>query len=847
MNTKNLIITALLCLIGGVNAWAYKAELNKDSNKNFTTDPAESAVTFEISNLGDWANEDNGWLSSSKHCAGYQVGKKTMSEISWSVSSDYTLTVNSVTVGGKVAGNKAFDVYTSKKNQVKSSDNKNENTIYTIELTKSEGYFSDNSNSEIIYIKHGDAILYINYITISYTLANLQSGEITIHENTINADWNAEYDVFGATNIVEYNTGADQSEISIVSNNETVAHYDASTKKIITGTTTGTAIFTVSGNATATHSKPTDQTFTVNVDAIAYNYALQFLTANGDADAANTLANTHNKSDVDAVLALFRANKIANVANGDDITYMMENGNFEYSSDRLYGWTNNGYEVIEKNGIQVLHKERGGVASIDEASVQQTVQLPIGYYQMSVDMYSEYLDNIYMSFGGVEKKAPSRGTNAGMTARYCVSQDAGENVVIKVGNLSEYDTYKKVSEFSNFSLTYICSKATYDAYMDQYSRAEGIKDNTYLQTATSNALNNSIVDINTLADAAAIEARTTALKNACDKAEAEIAWCAENNPAQVNINNVLVYAGVNKELGRGANWGTRAVVAEDGLTVNVTTAANGIANLTFTDNKKLFETTDHYIYTDYKDQGNYDFYLVGDDENGYKIVLAGDRTKALGIIENMEWETEKFADVVMPVDVAEATVWYFAADKSKLNIKANRYGTFCAPYEVTLPNNVIAYSAAIDGTAVILTELQDKNVVPANTPVIVKNDNNEEVTAYYYGETASSATVTVGPLVGTLETMTVPVGAYVMQNQNGKQNFFIVAEGLQPTINKNKAYIVTENNARVLTFGVNDETAIEAIEALVENKAEIYDLNGRRLSGLQKGINIVNGKKVLVK
>lgn len=881
MKAKNLILMALLCLVGWSNAWADTATLNQSSNKDFTTDPTTSTVTFSITNLGDWANAKTSWTG--QHCAGYEVSNNTKSEISWSVSSGYTLTVNSVTVGGKVAGDKAFDLYSSTNSNKKSDTVKGNNAdVHELILNKDEGYFSDNSNTEVIYIEHGNAILYINYITINYTLANLQSGEITIHENTINAGWNIEYDVFGATNIVDYNTGADQSEISIISNNEAVAHYDASTKKIITGTTTGTAIFTVSGNATATHSKPTDQTFTVNVDAIAYNYALQFLNANGDASPANTLADTHNKSDVDAILTAFRANKIASVANGDDVTYMIDNPDFQYSADWDYGWTGtndenhsgdgsaagnekgdpmNGYQkyVDGENVYPRMYRGNWGLYNytLKAGNVYQDIQLVAGYYRLGADakcnsnndninltgtLYAKVGENI---IGKYDKNCVKNSGFANIKAGFAIGAET--TVTIGYSHNELGGSAQKEVAVDNFTLTYICSKEIYDAYMEQYNRAETLKDDARLQAATKEAITAAaFVDINTLADAAAIEAQTTTLKEACDAAEADIAW-VENNAATVNINNVYVYADSNKKLSRGANYGTRAIIAENGLLVNITTT-NGIANLTFIDtNKKLFETEDHCIYTDYNNSGSYDFYLLGDEEDGYKIVLAGDRTKALGIVENMEWETGKFADVVMPVDVAEATVWHFAEDKSKLSVKANRYGTFCAPYNVTLPDNVIAYSAAIDGTAVILTELQDKNVVPANTPVIIKNDNNEDVTAYYYGEAATAATVTAGPLVGVFVDMPVPVGAYVMQIQNDIQNFYIVVEGKQPNITKNKAYIQTDSQARQLTLVTNEETAIDVIEALLNNKTEIYDLNGRRMNSLQKGINIVNGKKIIVK
>lgn len=47
--------------------------------------------------------------------------------------------------------------------------------------------------------------------------------------------------------------------------------------------------------------------------------------------------------------------------------------------------------------------------------------------------------------------------------------------------------------------------------------------------------------------------------------------------------------------------------------------------------------------------------------------------------------------------------------------------------------------------------------------------------------------------------------------------------------------------------GKTPETGIAAIQTSQDNGTVIYNLNGQRLSEMQKGINIVNGKKVFVK
>ena len=57
------------------------------------------------------------------------------------------------------------------------------------------------------------------------------------------------------------------------------------------------------------------------------------------------------------------------------------------------------------------------------------------------------------------------------------------------------------------------------------------------------------------------------------------------------------------------------------------------------------------------------------------------------------------------------------------------------------------------------------------------------------------------------------------------------------------------SEAKALNIIIDDEevTAIDALNAFIQGKADIYGLDGQKRSDLQKGINIVNGKKILVK
>lgn len=111
----------------------------------------------------------------------------------------------------------------------------------------------------------------------------------------------------------------------------------------------------------------------------------------------------------------------------------------------------------------------------------------------------------------------------------------------------------------------------------------------------------------------------------------------------------------------------------------------------------------------------------------------------------------------------------------------------------------------------------------------------------------------MGLLTGVLEETSAPIGSYVLQDQDGNVAFYRVFEGeeyAKPVLPANRCYLTapasSEAGVKAISFP-EDPTAIDAVKDLLSGKAEIYDLEGRRLPALQKGLNIVNGKKVMVK
>lgn len=59
-----------------------------------------------------------------------------------------------------------------------------------------------------------------------------------------------------------------------------------------------------------------------------------------------------------------------------------------------------------------------------------------------------------------------------------------------------------------------------------------------------------------------------------------------------------------------------------------------------------------------------------------------------------------------------------------MSCEAGKHATFCAPFDVTLPEGVTAYTAAIDGNVVRLSVVATENgILPAGTPVVIYSEN----------------------------------------------------------------------------------------------------------------------------
>ena len=97
------------------------------------------------------------------------------------------------------------------------------------------------------------------------------------------------------------------------------------------------------------------------------------------------------------------------------------------------------------------------------------------------------------------------------------------------------------------------------------------------------------------------------------------------------------------------------------------------------------------------------------------------------------------------------------------------------------------------------------------------------------------------------------IGTYAEATVNG---YVINAAGEQftngeATVKAYNAYIVADGSAKSLNIVINGEetNGIEAISnsQLINGNEPIYNLNGQRLEQKQRGVNIIGGRKVVVR
>ncbi len=211
-----------------------------------------------------------------------------------------------------------------------------------------------------------------------------------------------------------------------------------------------------------------------------------------------------------------------------------------------------------------------------------------------------------------------------------------------------------------------------------------------------------------------------------------------------------------------------------------------------------------------------------------------DSRKLILFIDNDGEETE--------VQLAEARFW----DKALTAAQVAELATVGTTIDEGESKDAVAYTAQLDGSNKWLVLNKLDGTIPTKTAVVLKGAPK----TYVYNIVAEASPITDNVLKGTLEPIEA-TGKYVLAKPAGEEvGFYLANTG---NIAACKAYLEINSEIKGFVFKFDDDaTGIDDIsdynnaKNLNESKA-IYNLAGQRLNKMQKGINIVNGKKIMVK
>lgn len=221
---------------------------------------------------------------------------------------------------------------------------------------------------------------------------------------------------------------------------------------------------------------------------------------------------------------------------------------------------------------------------------------------------------------------------------------------------------------------------------------------------------------------------------------------------------------------------------------------------------------------------------------------------------------------VLPLDESKAYTLYEdcnVTSASYARAMKSEWGTLCLPFTIDPTSEAKTcnfYTLQNIGNESVVLMLIENGTVEAGQPVVIrKKDNTQTDILINNVENAQAVkepknTNTGNRLMGTFTNMELADDCYFIANNQFRlvSNYKPAASGVK--LAAFRAYIQPQKtnvkHAPSLNISVNEETTgIETsnvLDLLNDKEAEYYDVNGRRIQNLQKGINIVKkGNKTM--
>lgn len=225
----------------------------------------------------------------------------------------------------------------------------------------------------------------------------------------------------------------------------------------------------------------------------------------------------------------------------------------------------------------------------------------------------------------------------------------------------------------------------------------------------------------------------------------------------------------------------------------------------------------------------------------------------------------------LPLDDSKAYKLYEDCDVNDASYERevkSEWATLCLPYTIhpsSEDNTCYFYTLKSVGTESVELVRVEEGVIEAGQPVVVRKKNAEQISFRVVSGTASpdeKAKAVKEPkteegaprLIGTFAPIELKDDCYFIAKDQFRlvRDYKPAAKGVK--IAAYRAYIqpdaTQEGGSAQLTIGVDEGTsqvdAATLVDLLNDTEAEYYDVQGRRIPQLQRGINIVKvGSKVM--
>ena len=190
------------------------------------------------------------------------------------------------------------------------------------------------------------------------------------------------------------------------------------------------------------------------------------------------------------------------------------------------------------------------------------------------------------------------------------------------------------------------------------------------------------------------------------------------------------------------------------------------------------------------------------------------------------------------------TLTRYELKSENITVSAAGFATYASDNDLDFSGvtGLTAYKATVSGTSINFSKV---TTVPAGEGVLIKADA---------GNYSIPVTTGVAAWAADDNAFVRGTGAAVASNDGNVYNYVLSKHneevGFYPasgkTVGSDKAYISTTIDAARLTIAFDDETT--GISSALMNSEKVngvYNLNGQRVNKAQKGLYIINGKKVI--